>query len=253
MFRFLSRPLSHAVLPLCSAALAATIGALSLAPVSAQAAIVEYADIGGFRTFQDTSNGRVWADLDNYLDTAGNPLFVNYGAYIAALQSAGFSWSYGGAVYGLLNTLPLAGNFSAYASIMQSEFGANIELIRGRPLARPDRQQQQCHRLDGAGHAVGHHPEQHGQHRPAQRCTGRHLGLHRQPAGAAARCRGARADLAGLGGLRAAGRRGCASATRRPGLSAATGAAVRAPLARYHRGMGSPRRLQPPAIRLGRV
>ncbi len=131
MFRFLSRPLSHAVLPLCSAALAATIGALSLAPVSAQAAIVEYADIGGFRTFQDTSNGRVWADLDNYLDTAGNPLFVNYGAYIAALQSAGFSWSYGGAVYGLLNTLPLAGNFSAYASIMQSEFGANIELIRG--------------------------------------------------------------------------------------------------------------------------
>ena len=131
MLRLLSRPLSHAVLPLCAAAVAATAGALVIAPAPAHAAIVEYADIGGFRTFQDTSNGRVWADLDNFLDTSGNPLFTSYGAYISALQSAGFSWSYGGAVYGLLNTLPLAGNFSAYASIMQSEHGAMIELIRG--------------------------------------------------------------------------------------------------------------------------
>lgn len=127
----LSRPLSHALLPLCSAALVAAAAALFIAPAPSHAAIVEHADVGGFRTFQDTLTGRVWADLDNFLDPAGNPLFTSYGAYITALQAAGFTWSYGGAVYGLLNTLPLPGNFSTYSSIMQSEFGVMFELIRG--------------------------------------------------------------------------------------------------------------------------
>ena len=41
--------------------------ALSLACIvlPAQAAIVNHADVGGFRTFLDTSTGLIWADLDN--------------------------------------------------------------------------------------------------------------------------------------------------------------------------------------------
>lgn len=127
--RALSRSTRHAWLPLCATALAAA-AALSAAP--AQAGIIEYADIGGFRTFQDTNTGRVWADLDNYIDLAGQLKFQTYGSYITALQNAGFNWSGGTAVYGMLNTLPLGGGqASQYVSVMLSAFGNNIERIWG--------------------------------------------------------------------------------------------------------------------------
>ena len=120
---------SRAWLPLCATALAMA-SALVAAP--AQAGIVEHADVGGFRTFQDSNTGRVWADLDNYIDLAGQRQFQTYGSYIGALQAAGFTWSGGTAVYGLLNTLPLGGSaLGQYQSIMLSAYGINIERVWG--------------------------------------------------------------------------------------------------------------------------
>jgi hypothetical protein len=122
------RSTCHAWLPLCAAALAA---AATLGAAPARAGIIEHADIGGFRTFQDTNTGRVWADLDNYIEQ-GNLRFQTYGSYIGALQAAGFTWATGGPVYGLLNTLPLAGGeLPGYIGIMLSAYGTSIESVWG--------------------------------------------------------------------------------------------------------------------------
>jgi hypothetical protein len=124
--------------PLAAAAIALVMTG-ALLPHSTHAAVVEHADIAGFRTFQDTGTGRIWADLDNYYDLAGNLRFATYGSYIDALQNAGFTWATGTPVYGLLNTLPLnAGQFGSYSAVMLTAFGENIELIRGITTLGPN-------------------------------------------------------------------------------------------------------------------
>jgi hypothetical protein len=78
---------------------------------SAQAAIVNGADVGGFRTFVDTSTGTVWADLDNHLMFTGTGFafrFTDFADYMSALTAAGFSWAYTSEVAALTATLPLS-------------------------------------------------------------------------------------------------------------------------------------------------
>lgn len=78
---------------------------------SGQAAIVEGADVGGFRTFVDTNTGLVWADLDNHFvqtPTGYGYRFASYQAYLDALTAAGFTWAFAGDVALLTQTIPLA-------------------------------------------------------------------------------------------------------------------------------------------------
>lgn len=75
------------------------------------AAVVEGADVGGFRTFVDTSTGTVWADLDNHLTFTGSAFvfrFADRGDFANALASAGFTWATGVEVAALTATLPMA-------------------------------------------------------------------------------------------------------------------------------------------------
>ena len=94
--------------PLLRALAAASL--VTLSGVS-QAAIVESADVGGFRTFVDTTTGTVWADLDNHLHFNGNGYvfrFIDYNDYLNALTAAGFTWAYASQVNALTATLPLS-------------------------------------------------------------------------------------------------------------------------------------------------
>ena len=78
---------------------------------TAQAAIVNGADVGGFRTFVDTSTGRVWADLDNHrvqTSTGYAYRFADYDEYLDALTAAGFVWAFAGEVALLMQAYPLA-------------------------------------------------------------------------------------------------------------------------------------------------
>jgi hypothetical protein len=45
-------------------ALRASVLGLLVAGSAAHAGVVEYADVGGFRTFQDTLTGKLWGDRD---------------------------------------------------------------------------------------------------------------------------------------------------------------------------------------------
>jgi hypothetical protein len=74
-----------------------TLVTLSLlgATALAQAAIVNSADVNGFRTFTDTVTGLVWADLDSWLTPQNEYRFSNYASYLQALQNAGFTWADG--------------------------------------------------------------------------------------------------------------------------------------------------------------
>lgn len=97
-------------------ALAAAL-ALLAAPC-AQATLVEYADVAGFRTFQDTLTGTVWADLDNHLSFTGTGFalrFADRADQLGALQAAGFTWATASEVQALTATLPLAGPLDFYA------------------------------------------------------------------------------------------------------------------------------------------
>lgn len=89
-----------------------------LAASGAQAALVEYGDVAGFRTFQDTLTGTVWADLDNHLSFTGNGFvfrFADRADHLSALQAAGFTWATASEVQALTATLPLAGPPAFYA------------------------------------------------------------------------------------------------------------------------------------------
>lgn len=91
----------------------------------AQAALIESANVGGFRTFQDTTTGRVWADLNNGYTATNASLYASFDAYRQALVAAGFTYAGEGAVSALLNTLSLSapGAWSAYESVMASGHG----------------------------------------------------------------------------------------------------------------------------------
>ena len=90
-----------------------TFVALALAALAgtSHSAVVEGADVGGFRTFVDTSTGTVWADLDNHLAFTGAGFafrFADRSDYLNALVAAGFTWAKGDEVAALTATLPMA-------------------------------------------------------------------------------------------------------------------------------------------------
>jgi len=107
---------------------------LALAGATAQAAIVEGADIGGFRTFVDTQTGTVWADLDNHLTFTGTGFafrFASHDAYIDALAAAGFTWAFAGEVAAFTASVPLTTTtgYDALGQVMGSlSFGETSTL-----------------------------------------------------------------------------------------------------------------------------
>jgi hypothetical protein len=94
----------------------------------AQAGVINSSDVTGLKTFTDTNTGRVWLDINNFFDAT-----ATYGTtglqMIATAQEAGFTFALRSDVEQLLSSLPLAGQFSSYASIMGH--GAPRSLIWG--------------------------------------------------------------------------------------------------------------------------
>lgn len=111
----------------------ATAALLALAG-TCQAAIVEGADVGGFRTFVDTSTGIVWADLDNHLALTGTGFsfrFADFASYRNALTAAGFSWAFTYEVSALIASIPLTTTteYDALGAVMGSvSFGETTTL-----------------------------------------------------------------------------------------------------------------------------
>lgn len=108
--------------------------ALLALAATAQAGIVEGADVGGFRTFVDTNTGTVWADLDNHLTFTGTGYafrFADRADYMSALTAAGFSWALVGQVLALTSTLPMTTTteYDALGGVMGSlSFGETTSL-----------------------------------------------------------------------------------------------------------------------------
>jgi hypothetical protein len=89
----------------------------------AQAAVVNHADVGGLRTFQDTTSGRVWLDQDNFFGMTTNQM-------VSAANAAGFTFALRSDVDALLSSLPLTGGeWPSYKAIMGD--APNRELIWG--------------------------------------------------------------------------------------------------------------------------
>lgn len=135
------------------AALAAAI-ALATAP-AARAALVEYADVAGIRTFQDTLTGTVWADLDNHLVFTGTGFAFRYtdrADHLAALQAAGFTWATVAEVQALTGTVPLTGSmdFAAVGSVVGSLSFGETGTIDGYADAGGSQAQRQYATLSGA-------------------------------------------------------------------------------------------------------
>jgi hypothetical protein len=111
--------------------------ALMGAAAAAQSAAVHHADINGFRTFQDTTTGYIWADLDSWLSpnagqgSVATVLFGTYAQYLAALQAAGFTWANKDTVDDMLSTIPLASTFGSTLGAMVTDWGSNLEHIGG--------------------------------------------------------------------------------------------------------------------------
>ena len=104
---------------------------------AAQSAAVHHADVNGFRTFQDTLTGYIWADLDSWLGPNTGPgsaptaLFSTYGQYLTALQAAGFTWASETTVDNMLQTIPLASTYGPTLAAMVTDWGSNLEHIGG--------------------------------------------------------------------------------------------------------------------------
>ena len=90
----------------------APIGTTALTAVSAQAGVIDHADVGGFRTFQDTNTDRVWLELNNFFGETTNQM-------IAQANAAGFTFALRSDVDALLGSLPLTGGeWPSYNAIM---------------------------------------------------------------------------------------------------------------------------------------
>lgn len=103
--------------------------AAMFATCAAQAAVVDYSNVGGLTTFQDTNTGRVWLDMNNFFNeasttgTTGNDM-------IAIAAANGFTFANSTDVHQLLDSLSLSGGtWSSYASIMG--YGKPRNLIWG--------------------------------------------------------------------------------------------------------------------------
>ncbi len=99
-----------------------------------QAGIVEGADVGGIRTFVDTTTGTIWADLDNHLTFTGTGFafrFTDYADYHAALTAAGFTWALSSEVSAFMAANPLTSTagYDALGTVMGSvSFGETTTL-----------------------------------------------------------------------------------------------------------------------------
>lgn len=92
---------------------------------SAQAAIINHADINGLRTFKDVGTGLVWVDFDNFFNKSTSDMKT-------IVETAGFTFANKSSVQTLLNGLPLANpptEWNSYASIMGR--APNRDLIWG--------------------------------------------------------------------------------------------------------------------------
>jgi hypothetical protein len=111
---------------LASKAVACSLAAFC---ASAEAGVVDYADVAGYTTFQDTNTGYVWLDLNNFYNEASTEGTSGYDM-IAAAEAAGFTFATRSDVEQLLNTLPLtSGVWSSYAAVMG--YGIPRQLIWG--------------------------------------------------------------------------------------------------------------------------
>jgi hypothetical protein len=90
---------------------------------SAGAAVINSADVAGLKTFQDTNTGRVWLDMDNFINMSSADM-------LTVANAAGFSFATRSDVDGLLLSLPLTGGeWASYKAIMGD--APNRELIWG--------------------------------------------------------------------------------------------------------------------------
>ena len=97
-----------------------------LVAVTASAAVINSAPIGGLTTFQDTNTGRIWAGMNNFFNESYLDMKVD-------VESQGFIVADLAAVQQLLNSLPLSGGqWTGYAAIMGS--APNRDLIWGAYL-----------------------------------------------------------------------------------------------------------------------
>lgn len=126
-------------------ALRTTAFGLLVAGSAAHAGVIEHADVGGFRTFQDTLTGNVWVDLDARFGqpVPGQPhsaalSHTSYGEYLAALQLAGFTWATSSQVLDLLGSLDFSpnaavaqGQAQGYAGVMSSLWFSALESLMG--------------------------------------------------------------------------------------------------------------------------
>lgn len=114
-----------------------TFTAAMAASVGAQAVIVNHADVNGIRTFQDTTTGYIWADLDNWLpayagpSTAATAQYADYGSYLGALQTAGFTWADHTVVEAMLPTVGTSAEYQAVSSAMSTDWVNLIEQLAG--------------------------------------------------------------------------------------------------------------------------
>ena len=97
--------------------------ATAVTSLATQAAVVDHVDVAGLRTFQDTTTGRVWLDMNNFFSMSTNDM-------ITAANAAGFTFATRADVNDLLLPLPLgAGDWASYKAIMGD--APNRELIWG--------------------------------------------------------------------------------------------------------------------------
>jgi hypothetical protein len=84
--------------------------------------VINAADVNGLHTFQDTSTGRLWLDLDLYNNASVTPDSI-----AAAAATAGFTIATRADVDVLLGSLPLnAGAFVSYTGITGSNDSGNL-------------------------------------------------------------------------------------------------------------------------------
>lgn len=106
-----------------------TLACMLTTTFTAQAAVINSADVAGLSTFQDTNTGRVWLDIDNFFNATATNGTSGFGM-ITAAQNAGFTFATLSDVQQLLGSLPLTGGeWSSYAGIMG--YGIPRELIWG--------------------------------------------------------------------------------------------------------------------------
>ena len=119
--------------------LLSTLALLLATTTGAQATIVNHADVNGIRTFQDTSTGYIWADLDNFAAAnQGQGLAAaitdpSYSGYLNALQAAGFTFASTALVDAMKASVPIGSwaEIGQFRAAVSTDWGDIIEVVRG--------------------------------------------------------------------------------------------------------------------------